>query len=172
MKKTKIAKIIGNVLFYGLMVLVLTVCGSYMYQKKAHPERPASILGVTPLRVSSGSMEPKFPVGTIVFVKAEDHYEKGDIISFHASFADMVVTHRVDRRWDTNLYSTKGDNNNAVDPEETSYEQIIGKVFFYLPLTTAGLIQWSILLTCFIAGFSLGLQKLRKKRTKLAHIQH
>lgn len=55
----------------------------------------------------------------------------GDIISYHARFAEGIVVHRVvDIKEDENgiYYVCKGDNNGAVDPQKVRFSDVHGVV--------------------------------------------
>lgn len=99
------------------------------------------VFGVTPYTVISGSMEPKYPVGSVVYVKkvaAEDLREK-DVITYIID-GKTVVTHRIieilpDEFDPTVLrFRTKGDNNNSADGEPVHENNVLGKVVFSLPV--------------------------------------
>jgi len=83
--------------------------------------------------VVTGSMEPTIKVGSIVFARPQGKYQKGDIITFHRG--DISVTHRI-FSVDTKTgerYQTKGDANNAADPQLVNSSQVIGKVDVTVP---------------------------------------
>lgn len=89
--------------------------------------------------ILSGSMEPEVPLGSIVVVRPTLLYFPGDIISFKPDPKNkMAVTHRITQKYDTGiynsgLYETKGDANNAVDSASVKQDQIVGKVFLTVP---------------------------------------
>ena len=80
------------------------------------------LLGVQVYSVLSGSMEPKYPVGSLIYVKAVDPYElkSGDVITFMLN-ENTVATHRivevVPDESDSGVvrFRTKGDANEAED---------------------------------------------------------
>lgn len=77
-------------------------------------------LGYIPLVVQTGSMEPKLPVGALLFVKAQDatSVRAGDVITFDPPGAPMRTTHRVVDAitHDGDVYFiTKGDANPSND---------------------------------------------------------
>lgn len=99
-----------------------------------YPERPPSVLGITPMVVLSGSMsgdaEDHIEVGDLIFVgKTEaEELEVGDVIAFMEG--KVVVTHRIiDIQRDENgalLFTTKGDANNAQDQRPVTESNLVG----------------------------------------------
>ena len=79
-----------------------------------------------PLVVLTGSMEPKFKTGSIIYYKevSEDKLKVGDIITF--KLGDNLVSHRI-YSIENGLYETKGDANNTVDANKIKYSDIVGK---------------------------------------------
>lgn len=79
-----------------------------------------------PLVVLSGSMEPTFKTGGIIYYKhaLPEEIKAGDIITFRNG--DTFVSHRVNKI-ENNLYETKGDANNTVDAIKIKYSDIVGK---------------------------------------------
>jgi signal peptidase len=74
------------------------------------------------------------PIGSVCFVSTYSKYENiksGDVISFRVS-DDMLVTHRAEKIMD-NVIITKGDANNAEDPDPVTKENYIGKTVFAIP---------------------------------------
>lgn len=93
------------------------------------------ILGYRPVIVLSGSMEPKYPVGSITYYHKCD-FEKlsvGDAITFKAE--DSLVTHRITTvNGLSRTVVTKGDNNLSEDPVPVEENEIVGKaVKFAIP---------------------------------------
>jgi len=91
--------------------------------------------GVRIYGVLTGSMAPAYSIGGVVYVMEEDpqNITVGDVITFTmGSNTEYVMTHRVAKIVDGN-FITKGDANNAVDPEPVSFDRLIGKTVFYLP---------------------------------------
>ncbi|MBE6019008.1 MAG: signal peptidase I [Clostridiales bacterium] len=87
--------------------------------------------------VASGSMEPLFPVGTIVYVEETEPLllRTGEIIVFRdPSRGTTPITHRVvANNTDKQLIRTKGDANEGEDINPVTYENVIGTVEYYLP---------------------------------------
>lgn len=136
----KVMTIIGSVLcvVFGLMLICnLTI----IIKGTINPDRPPSVLGVTPMAVLSGSMsgdaEDHIEVGDLIFIgKAEpDELAVGDVIAFMQNKA--VVTHRIiGIETDENgklLFSTKGDANNAEDRNPVSEDDLVGVYMGRIP---------------------------------------
>jgi signal peptidase len=96
----------------------------------------AGLLGFTPTIIGSGSMQPTLNVGDIAIIISApvSTIEKGDIIQYRT--ADAQITHRVIDIYTsggTLRFITKGDANNAADPDPVSQDQIVGKVVLTIP---------------------------------------
>jgi signal peptidase len=93
-------------------------------------------LGVKPLVVLSGSMEPNYNVGGIVFVNTHADaadLEVGDVVTFQIS-GENVVTHRIVSLDETaQTFVTKGDANDSEDPP-VPYGNLVGTAVFHIPL--------------------------------------
>lgn len=93
------------------------------------------LLGYEPYTIVSGSMDPTYKVGSLVYVQSADtdSIEVGDTITFKSS--DMVITHRVVSIDTENKYFyTKGDANNAEDQSPVAFSKVIGKPVFQIPM--------------------------------------
>lgn len=123
----KLFKIIYYVFFTALVVLGLLLVTSYF-----------GIGGVSVKIVQSGSMEPSIKVGSIVVVRPAEDYNTGDVITFGEDTQEEVpTTHRIVNERIVGgevFYSTKGDANDDVDPQEVSQDEVIGKVLFSIPI--------------------------------------
>ena len=90
--------------------------------------------------VLSGSMEPTYHTGSVIYVKEVDHttLQAGDVITFAIS-EDMVATHRIvgvvpdDEDPSVLRYRTKGDANDSEDGTLVHYKNIIGSPVFTIP---------------------------------------
>ena len=94
------------------------------------------LLGFTPYAVLSGSMTPKYSVGSLVYVqKAEPSEIKvGEVITFVSGRNKVVVTHRVVEVDHTeNRFYTNGDANQDRDAAPVAYENVLGRVKFSVP---------------------------------------
>lgn len=98
------------------------------------------LVGLQPMQVLSGSMEPTYHVGSLIYVKAVDYtgLAAGDVITFMLD-EDTLATHRIvevvpDENDPTVLrYRTKGDNNDAVDGSLVHYKNVVGTPIFSIP---------------------------------------
>ena len=92
--------------------------------------------------VQSGSMQPVIKMGSVVFVKPVENYQKDDIITFADSKNPKnPITHRIveiKKEGETTSFVTKGDSNNASDTKEVAIGDVIGKVLFSLPFIGYG----------------------------------
>ena len=93
------------------------------------------LMGLKTYKVLSGSMEPKYHVGSVVYVEKSsiDDIEVGDVITFYIN-DNTVVTHRViDKDNDTESFHTKGDANETEDGGSVVYDKVVGKVVLNVP---------------------------------------
>lgn len=105
------------------------------------------LFGIKPYTVLSGSMEPTYHVGSLVYVKDVDPYtmKLRDPVTY--TISGTVVTHRIVEVLDEGTpnvrYRTQGDANETPDGEPLRPENIIGKPIFSIPLLgyLANLIQ-------------------------------
>lgn len=94
------------------------------------------IFGFSVYSVKTASMEPTYPVNSIVFVQKTNpaSIEIGDTITYALNEEGDTVTHRVieiDR--DKRTFTTKGDNNNVEDAKPALWDNTVGRVVFSLP---------------------------------------
>ena len=95
------------------------------------------LLGYEVLVVQSGSMEPNYHVGSLVYVKPVDasKLETGDVITFELG-GGVRGTHRIIEVLDDNgnlSFRTKGDNNDDADFNPVFPEAVVGEVKFTIP---------------------------------------
>ena len=101
----------------------------------------ARLVGLQVYTVLSGSMEPTYHVGSVIYVKEVDPstLEVGDAISFLIS-EKTVATHRIIEvlpdESDPNVirFRTKGDNNDIEDTNPVHSNNVLGKVVGTIPL--------------------------------------
>lgn len=100
----------------------------------------ARVIGLQVFTVLSGSMEPTYHVGSLIYVKDVDPFEleSGDVITFMLD-EDTVATHRIvevvpDESDSTVVrFNTKGDANEAEDGSLVHYKNVIGTPVFTIP---------------------------------------
>lgn len=100
----------------------------------------ARVVGMQVFSVLSGSMEPTYHTGSLIYVKTVDPYEitVGDPITFMLD-ENTVATHRVVEivpdEEDSSVirFRTKGDANEAVDGSLVHYKNVIGTPVFTIP---------------------------------------
>lgn len=111
----------------------------------------AKFIGYTPYVVTSGSMQPLYPVGSIIYVKevAPEDVQEGDSITFYLG-EDTIATHQV---WEIDTqertFRTQGINNLDEDGEmihdatPVSFDDLIGKPVLCVPIigTLYGLLR-------------------------------
>ena len=98
------------------------------------------LVGLQVFTVLSGSMEPTYETGSLIYVKKVDPMEigAGEVITFMMD-EDTVATHRVvEVVPDANdssviRFRTKGDANDAVDGSLVHYKNVIGSPVFSIP---------------------------------------
>ncbi|MBQ3062403.1 MAG: signal peptidase I [Clostridia bacterium] len=98
------------------------------------------LFGLQVFTVLSGSMEPTYHTGSLIYVKSVDYreLEAGDVITFMLD-EDTVATHRIvevvpdEDEPDVLRYMTKGDANDAVDGSLVHYRNVIGTPVFSIP---------------------------------------
>lgn len=93
------------------------------------------LFGIQVFSVISGSMEPDYPVGSLIYVKDVDPSEVqvNDVITFVLP-DETPATHRVVRIDKENqCFYTKGDANKTEDAAPVYYKNLIGKPIFTIP---------------------------------------
>lgn len=127
----KSVKKIGNVISYILVGIVVVLAVALVGVR---------LIGLQPFVVLSGSMEPEYHVGSLIYVKEVDYktLKVGDDITYLIS-EDTVVTHRIievlvdEEDPDTIRYFTQGIANDVPDAVSVHYKNIIGKPIFTIP---------------------------------------
>ena len=129
----KVLTVVGAVLcvIFGFMLICNIVI---VIKGNVSPDRPPSVLGVTPMVVLSGSMSGDAPdhieEGDLIFAKPvqPEALKIGDIITYMEG--KTVVTHRIiginvgeDGKL---LFDTKGDANNTADTDPVHQDNLVG----------------------------------------------
>ncbi len=115
-----------------ILVVLMVLCAVFLMVSR--------VLGYRCYAVISGSMEPVYPVGSLIYVKAVDYKELkvGDPITFMVD-QDTIVTHRIidvlidEENPEIIRYFTKGDANDIPDGASVHYKNIMGTPVFTIP---------------------------------------
>lgn len=94
------------------------------------------LIGLAPYKVLSGSMEPTYPVGSMIYVRGidADEISVGMPLTFRTS-GGVVATHRVVEITELDgsvAYITQGDANAHPDPPVV-YAAVVGSPVFCIP---------------------------------------
>ena len=124
----RIWNIVTTVLVAVVVILALLLVG-------------ARLLGLQVFAVLSGSMEPTYPTGSLIYVKKTDHLQlrSGDVITFLLD-EDTVATHRIvevipdETDPEVIRYRTKGDANDQVDGTLVHCQNVVGTPVCAIPL--------------------------------------
>lgn len=134
------------------------------------------LFNITPYVVTSGSMEPLYPVGSLIYVKKVEPNEikEKDAITFYMKNTTIVATHQVfeidkkNENFRTQGINNKDENGNIIqDPNPVSFSSLIGKPILCLEhlgyinrvVTTPPGIYIIISFTIFIILISIILEK-------------
>ena len=99
------------------------------------------LAGFRTFTVMSGSMEPNYPVGALIYVQPVNYKELkvGDVISYVANDDKTVVTHRIAEierdkdDADVLRFRTKGDANSSADAKLVHYKNVLGTPVIVIP---------------------------------------
>ena len=114
-----------------VLVVLMVLCAVFLLGSR--------LLGYRVFTVLSGSMEPVYSPGDLIYVKEVDprSVEKGDIITFVMNEQLAVATHRVidiEEGKDGVLYfQTKGEANETPDVDPVHENNLIGTPQFSIP---------------------------------------
>ena len=92
------------------------------------------LVGFKPYTVLSGSMEPNYHVGAIIYVKEVDPntLKVDDPVTFYLNSSGTVATHRIIEILPDGRLVTQGDANDTAD-DPIYKSQVIGKPIFQIP---------------------------------------
>lgn len=121
----RIYSIVTSVIVVAVVILAILLAG-------------VRLVGLSPYTVLSGSMEPTYHVGSLIYVQKTDPMalQTGDPVTYRMSDG-VIVTHRiVEVVQDPQLgrcYRTRGDANNITDGKLLEPQRVIGKPVFTIP---------------------------------------
>ena len=120
-------KKIWNIVSTALVVLMV-LCAVFLMGSR--------LLGYQCYTVISGSMEPAYSLGDLLYVKKTDvnTIKVGDPITFVLNEDLVVATHRVVRiDYENQRFYTKGDANDIEDQSPVHFNNVIGVPRFAIP---------------------------------------
>lgn len=130
-----IFKTVIKILKWILIALIALLLAHNIYviiQHTVFNEKLPKVFGFASAVVITGSMEDTISPNDVVLIHERDEYREGDIITFFDQSVNDYVTHRIISVTDEG-YLTKGDANNAPDPDPVKQEQVAGAVYCVLP---------------------------------------
>lgn len=138
---------------------------------------PVQAGGLTSFSVVDGiSMNPKLHAGDLVVSRASPAYKVGDAVLYRNQILHREVLHRIIKIQDGHYYF-KGDNNDFVDPGYATRNELVGKLWFFVPhagtaLTWLGKPSHSAVVaaavTLLLLVLGTGASSSRRKRRKRA----
>lgn len=131
-------KVISKVINTVLVLIILLAAGVMVLAGvNAKSGKATTVLGYGFMAVQTGSMEPDYPVGSVIIIKKTDasQLQINDVITFYSddpTLNNRIVTHRIMEITNdgdgTYSFITKGDANVINDDYPVRSEQVIGKV--------------------------------------------
>lgn len=83
--------------------------------------------------ITSGtSMQPGFQAGDLAVLRSAGDYETGDVAAYYSHEIKQIVMHRVVDD-EGGAYRFQGDNNDFVDPDLVTDEQMLGRLVLRVP---------------------------------------
>lgn len=134
-RNNKILKIISNIIYTIIFILVLFLLIMVIFQRTSDNE--ISINGYRIFVVATGSMVPEYNVGDVLVAKEVDPSElkAGDNVAYKGavgSFNGKVITHKIksiEKEGNDYKIITQGVANTGEDPE-INQTQILGKITY------------------------------------------
>jgi signal peptidase I len=103
------------------------------------------------------SMEPRFHTGDLGILRAADSYAVGDVVAYRSTSLDTVVMHRI-VDMDGERFVIQGDNNDFLDEDHPSEDQVLGKLFLRVPhggQALAAISNPAVLVSVVVAALTL-----------------
>lgn len=146
------------------------------------------LFGLQPYVVTSGSMEPEYPVGSLIYVRsvAPEQVQTGDAITFTMPGTDSIATHQVreidgeNRQFYTQGIHNRDENGDIIpDAAPVPFGNLIGKPVLCIPVlgwvnrfcTTPPGIYVLLGILVVVVGTALLLDKLVPSSTSSANHQ-
>jgi len=152
-RKYKAKQVVKRILRFALLTFCGLLLGINVYLANAKTlvgNQLPMPFGVGAAVVLSGSMEPEFSKGDLIFVKEETEYDLNDIVVYQSE--GSLVVHRIIEK-DGGFVTTKGDANNVAD-DPVPLTAVKGRVLFWIPMlgTVVGFLKSPIGFICTIAA--------------------
>lgn len=91
--------------------------------------------------ISGNSMEPNFHLGDLAIVRQATSYQIGDIVTYKNAELGKNVIHRI-IGFEAGHFIIKGDNNSWIDAYRPTQDEIVGKLWIYIPALGKA-IEWT-----------------------------
>ncbi len=111
----------------SVVVVIMVICALFLTGSR--------LLGYRVCNVTTGSMEPEYMVGDLIYVKATpfDKIKVGDVVTYVLNEEGTIATHRVvSINEQKQQLITKGDTNKVADAP-VHYKNVVGVVAFSIP---------------------------------------
>ena len=117
----RLINIISSIILLILILIIIVIFAPKLFS-------------IEPMVVVSGSMEPSYMKGSLLYVKeSAGGIQTGDVITFYRN--GELVTHRVvEINTDEKTYITKGDANQVNDVQPVAWSDVVGVPVFDIPV--------------------------------------
>jgi signal peptidase I len=132
---------------------------------------PVQLGGPTGFAIVNGnSMEPRLERDDLVLVRKRGSYDVGDVVLYEAHTGNLRVLHRI-VSVQNGRFTTKGDNNDFVDPIHPARGDVLGQLWISVPGAGKAII-WAkqpvnlaiLLVLLTFVGFAGGREATRRRR--------
>ncbi len=157
---------------FAALLLVVTIAAWVIFA-------PVQIGGQAGYVIVNGqSMEPNFHYGDLVIVHQAASYTTGDSVVYHSAELKSFVFHRI-VGMNLDHFILKGDNNGWIDSYQPAQDELIGKLWIYIP-KAGNIVKWlrtpivmalfvgttGIILLAIFMGGSIRGKKMKNKPRK------
>jgi signal peptidase I len=120
---------------FSFLILGLVALGCFLLA-------PVPLGGqATYVMISGNSMEPNFHRDDLAIVRRETAYQVGDVVTYYNAELAHNVIHRI-IGMEQNYFVLKGDNNSWIDSYHPNHDEIVGKLWLYIP-GMGKVIEWT-----------------------------
>lgn len=118
---------------------------------------------VAMVTVKGASMEPGLHAGDLVIVRSSNDYQVGEAVAYRSEQLNALVLHRIEER-SGEVFTLKGDNNDWLDPEQPTQDQLVGKQWIHIPAAGKALGLIGNPFFIIAAGLGAAASLLRRRR--------